>query len=137
MKQKNQKELTPEEVEEFHQRLLAMRRELVGDISYMNGETLENDNRGALSSMPVHMADVGTDNYEQEFALDLLDSERTMLKEIDTALEKVANDTYGVCEGTGNPIGRARLDAKPYARYCIDFKDKLEKGLVQPPRDDE
>lgn len=137
MKQEQEKPLTPKEIEHFHQRLLTMRSELLGDISHINGEALESDNRVDLSNMPVHMADVGTDNYEQEFSLGLMDSERKMLKEIDNALHEIVKGTYGICEGTGKQIGRARLEAVPYARYCVEFKDKLEKGLVELPKNNE
>ena len=110
--------------------------ELLGDVNHMSAGALESnlqESAGELSSMPIHMADLGTDNYEKEFTLDLLESERLMLKDIDRALKKIQDETYGFCEGTGKFIGRARLDAKPEARYCIDFAQQLEKGLVEAP----
>jgi len=85
---------------------------------------------GDLSSMPIHMADIGTDNYEQEFALGLMDSERKLLKEIDDALERIEQKVYGTCEGTGKPIAKARLEAQPWARYCVEYARMLEQGLV-------
>lgn len=131
-------QLTPDEVNSFHQRLLLRRRELLGDMGQMQGEALEHNQTtsGELSSMPVHMADVGTDNYEQEFTLGLIDSERKMLNGIDHALTKIDDGTYGICEGTGNLISKARLDAKPYARYCVEYARMLEKGLVVPGNED-
>jgi RNA polymerase-binding protein DksA len=76
------------------------------------------------------MADIGTDNYEQEFALGLMDSERKLLKEIDDALQRIEKRTYGICEGTGKPISKARLEAQPWARYCVEYARMLEQGLV-------
>ncbi|MHC4084606.1 MAG: TraR/DksA family transcriptional regulator, partial [Planctomycetota bacterium] len=84
-----------------------------------------------LSSMPIHMADIGTDNYEQEFALGLMDSERKLLREIDDALQRTEQGTYGICEGTGKQIRKARLEAQPWARYCVEYARKLEQGLVR------
>ena len=89
------------------------------------------DASGDLSSMPIHMADIGTDNYEQEFALGLMESERKLLREIDEALGRIENQTYGVCEGTGKLIRKARLEAQPWAKYCVEYARMLEQGLAQ------
>ena len=62
------------------------------------------------------MADMGTDNYEQEFTLGLVEKDRSLLREINTALAKIQNGTYGICEGTGKPISKPRLEAQPWAR---------------------
>ena len=124
------------ELDEFHQMLLAKRRSLVGDMSGIQAEAFRNnrqDGSGDLSSIPTHPADIGTDNYEQEFTLGLLESERSLLSEINEALERIDDGVYGVCLGTGEPIDKARLRARPWAKYCIEYARKLEKGLVQPP----
>jgi RNA polymerase-binding protein DksA len=81
--------------------------------------------------MPIHMADLGTDNYEQEFALGLMNSERRLLTEIDEALQRIEAGTYGICLGTGKPIPKARLEAQPWARYCVEYARKVEEGLVE------
>jgi RNA polymerase-binding protein DksA len=124
--------LTAAEIERFEQMLLEKRREIVGDVNEMQDEALRKsrlDASGDLSSMPIHMADIGTDNYEQEFALELMDSERKLLREIDDALERIQQGTYGICEGTGKPIPKARLRAQPWARYRVEYARMLEEGL--------
>ena len=116
--------------------LLTKRREIVGDVNEIHGEALKKsrlDASGDLSSMPIHMADLGTDNYEQEFALGLMDSERKMLHEIDDALRRIVDGTYGICEGTNKTIKKARLEAKPWARYCVEYARMIEQGLVSEP----
>jgi len=132
-KDPNFKPLSKKEIESFRQALLHQRTQLIGDVDQMGISALK-DNRqessGDLSSMPIHMADIGTDNYEQEFTLGLIESERNMLKDIDLALSKIVDGVFGICEATDKPIGRTRLQAKPYARYTIDYARKLEKGLV-------
>ena len=80
--------------------------------------------------MPIHMADIGTDNYEQEFALGLMDEEKKLLEEIDAALSRIEDGSYGICEATGKAISKARLKAKPWARYCVEHARKLEQGLL-------
>lgn len=125
--------LTAAQIEHFKQLLLEKRKDIVSNVNEMEGEALKKsrlDASGDLSSMPIHMADIGTDNFEQEFALGLMDSERKLLHEIDDALQRVENGIYGICEGTDTPISTARLEAQPWARYCIDYARMLEKGMV-------
>ena len=125
--------LTAREIEAFKQMLLDKRRDIVGDVNEMEDEALKKsrlDASGDLSSMPIHMADIGTDNYEQEFALGLMDGERKLLKEIDDALQRIEQGTYGVCEATAKPIAKARLKAQPWAKYCVEYARMLEQGLV-------
>ena len=107
--------------------------QIIGSVSEIQDEALKQsrmDASGDLSSMPIHMADIGTDNYQQEFALELVDGERKLLKEIYDALERIEKDSYGICEKTGEPILKARLEAKPWARYCVEYARMLEQGLV-------
>ena len=128
------KHLSAADIERFKQILLEKRHEIVGDVTEMQDEALKKsrlDASGDLSSMPIHMADIGTDNYEQEFALGLLDSERKLLREIDEALERIEQGTYGICIATNEPIAIARLEAKPWAKYCVEYARKLEEGLVE------
>jgi RNA polymerase-binding protein DksA len=118
----------------FRELLLEKRREILRNVNEFEDEALKKsrqDATGDLSSMPIHMADLGTDNYEQEFALGLLDSERKLLREIDSALMRIEKKTYGICEATGKPISKARLEAQPWARYCVEYARKLEQGLVE------
>jgi len=125
--------LSAKDIEYFKAKLLQKRSEIIGDVSEMESEVLKKsrlDATGDLSSMPIHMADIGTDNYEQEFALGLMDSEVELLREIDDALKRIENGTYGICEGTGKPIPKARLEAQPWARYCVEYARMLEQGKV-------
>ena len=125
--------LTTADIERFRQLLLDKRREILVNVNEMEDEALKKsrlDAAGDLSSMPIHMADIGTDNYEQEFALGLMDSERKLINEIDDALQRIEDNTYGICEGTGKPIPKARLKAQPWARYCVEYARMLEEGLA-------
>jgi len=125
--------LTGKEFEHFKQILLEKRREIFANLNEFEDETLKKsrlDAAGDLSSVPIHMADIGTDNYEQEFALGLMDGERKILREIDNALKRIEEKHYGICQGTGEPIPMARLHAKPWAKYSIEYARMLEKGTV-------
>ena len=128
---KNQAGLSPKELEHYRDLLLEKRRELVGDMYSMESEALRTSGGTNLSSLPLHMADMGTDNYEQEFTLGLVEKDRGLLREINTALAKIQDGTYGVCEGTGKPITKVRLEAQPWARYSIEFARQKEKGFIR------
>lgn len=122
--------LNEKQLNEFRDLLLRKRAELVGDVEHLTDEALNRrrDGHGEPSSMPIHMADLGSDNWEQEFTLGLIENERGRLREIDAALERIEDRTYGVCIATGKPISVARLRAKPWAVYCIDYARLRDEG---------
>ena len=128
---KNQAGLNPKELEHFRDLLLAKRREIVGDMSSMEREALRTGGGSNLSNLPIHMADMGTDNYEQEFTLGLMEKDRTLLREINRALGKIQDGSYGICEGTGQPISKPRLEAQPWARFSIEHARKMERGMIR------
>lgn len=83
----------------------------------------------------LHMADAGTDNYDQDFALSMISSEQDSLYEIEQAIERIKDDAYGICELTGKPIEAARLEAIPWARFSAGAEKQLEReGTVARTR---
>ena len=121
--------LTAAEIGKFREMLIAKRNEILGNVTVMEDETFKKE-RSELSSMPFHMADAGSDNFEQEFALDLMDSEKKMLVEINDALRRIDDGAFGVCEGNGESIPKARLNAIPWARFCVACAELNEKGQL-------
>lgn len=115
--------LTRKDMDHYKQMLLAKRAELLKDVESLQNESL---NSGEGISYE-HMADVGTDNYEQEFTLELMESEKLLLTRINDALIRMREGTYGVCVETGKPIGKARLEAKPWAKWCIEVARANER----------
>ncbi len=131
-----EKKLTDQEIESYKNKLLAMRARLRGDVSTMtdaalNKNTLEAS--GELSSMPIHMADIGSDNYEQEQTLSFMQSETGMLSEVEEALRRIKGGTYGVCESCGCRIPKVRLNFLPAASMCV----KCAAKALQDQEDDE
>ena len=125
--------LRAEELDDFRALLLKQRQELLGNVSRMRAEALEKnrqDAAGNLSKFPTSPADLGSDNYELEFTLSLMEGERKLLKEIDDALKRIDEGVYGRCEATGQAIPRDRLRFEPWARYTVEYASLLEKGLV-------
>lgn len=125
--------LSKQDLQYFRNLLLEKRREIIGDVGSMESEAFKGGSN--LSNMPIHMADVGTDNFEQEFTLGLIESERRILREIQEALVRIDNGTFGICMGTGKAIPRVRLEAVPWAKHTIEYSRLLEQGKVE--RDDD
>ena len=119
--------LSKKELDEYKALLHAKRRQLVGMLSGMEDEALRQSG-GNLSNMPVHMADMGSDVYEQDFTLGMAETERAIINEIDAALQRIEDKTFGVCQMTGKPIAKARLDAKPWAKYTIEAERIAESS---------
>jgi len=122
--------LSAKELEGYREVLLRSRMELVGRVDSLEDEALRSSG-GNLSNMPLHMADVGTDTFDQEFALNMAASDREKLAEIDAALQRIADRTYGVCQITGKPIPKARLDANPLAKYTVEAARLVERGVAR------
>lgn len=119
------------EMKPYKERLLALRTRLRGDVSAMARAALHKtrtEASGDLSSMPIHMADIGTDNFEQEFTLSLMQSEEGTLDQIEAALERIEEGVYGLCCACESKIPRTRLNAIPYTPYCVKCAGKIEQS---------
>ncbi len=117
------------ELAQYKRILLDLRKKLVGNVTYMEDEALgksRQDASGDLSNVPIHMADVGTDNYDRDLTIGLIQNGEEELKAIDNALERVGNKTYGTCEECGKKIAKVRLTALPYVHNCIECQ-RLEE----------
>jgi len=122
--------MTKADLQSYRQQLQALRSRLNGDMAHLADEALrknQKDASGNLSSMPIHMADIGSDNFEQEFTLSLLANEEQVLEEVVGALARLDNGTFGKCEDCAKEIPKVRLQALPYTRYCVDCARKAEK----------
>jgi DnaK suppressor protein len=125
--------LTKKQLEEFRQLLLLKRAELAGDVDHLTSEAFnrKGQGEGEHSAMPIHMADLGSDNWEKEFTLGLIENEQALIREIDAALSRIADKTYGMCLATHQQISLARLRAKPWAKYCIEYARAREEGRAR------
>jgi DnaK suppressor protein len=119
------------EMKAFKEQLLVLRARLRGDVTAMADAALRktrSEANGDLSSMPIHMADIGSDNYEQEFTLSLMQTDEMTLESIEAAIERIEDGVFGLCEDCAGPISKARLNAIPYTPLCIKCAQKLERG---------
>ena len=129
-KKNNNAGLTAVEIKKFKHLLLTKRNEILGIVLSMEDETFRRQ-PGNESNISSKIDDAGSDNYEVENTLGLMDSERKLVREIDDALERIENGTYAICQGSGKKIPKARLEAIPWAKYCVEYASMLEKGLVK------
>jgi DnaK suppressor protein len=132
----NKYKLTQAETKKFKAMLLAKMNEILGNVTTMETEALRRE-RSDLSNMPIHMADLGTDSYEIDNIIGLMDSERKILSEINDALNRIEDGTYGICQGRGEQIPKERLKAIPWARYCVACATLIEKGLLAKKKSQE
>jgi RNA polymerase-binding protein DksA len=131
--------MKPEELESFRQQLWGLRNRLSGDVSQLQSESLRtsgSDASGNLSNAPLHLADLASDYYEQEYTIGLLENQEQMLEEVTEAINRIVRGTFGRCERCQKEIGRERLKAIPYARYCIDCAREAQRDEgVLPGKD--
>ncbi|MGA2062157.1 MAG: TraR/DksA family transcriptional regulator [Thermoguttaceae bacterium] len=116
----------------YKELLLGLRARLRGDVSQMADAALKksrSEANGDLSTMPIHMADMGSDNFEQEFTLSLMENEGVTLEQIESSLERIEEGIYGQCEECGVKIPKARLNAIPYATLCVRCAEQQETGF--------
>jgi RNA polymerase-binding transcription factor DksA len=106
----------------YQEHLLELRERLLAQMSGLAKESAEE-----MSNYSLHMADSGTDNFDRDFALSLLSSDQDAIYEIEEALKRIEKDTYGICELTGKPIPKNRLDAIPWTRFTVEAQSQLER----------
>jgi DnaK suppressor protein len=109
----------------FYNRLMELRDQL---LRQMNG--LAKESAQEMAGYSLHMADSGTDNFDRDFALSLLSSDQDAIYEIEEALKRIEKNTYGICELTGKPIPKSRLEAIPWTRFTVQAQAQLERDGV-------
>jgi len=123
------------ELEPFKNRLLVLQARIRGDVEQLTDEALDGGKGSGDSNSPTHLAELGTDAFEQDFALRFVENDQETLKEITAALQRIEDGTYGTCEScledgkstSRAKIGKQRLKAIPHARNCIECERKREE----------
>jgi len=120
----------PEKFRRYYRLLLDLRHHVLVQLGEHTEETLlksSKDDSGDLSGYGQHMADAGTDTFDRDFALSLVSNEQEALSEIEAAIKRVHDGTYGICESTQKPIAKERLLAVPFTRYSAEAKKQVER----------
>jgi len=120
--------LSKSELNEFKVLLLHRKGVLQGDVKTLEDEACKKgaDAAGDLSTLPMHLADLGTDSHEQDISLGLMENESDEIQEIQEAFERIKDGSFGLCENCRKKIPKERLRAIPYTRLCVDCKKKEE-----------
>ncbi|MBC2594159.1 TraR/DksA C4-type zinc finger protein [Ruficoccus amylovorans] len=127
---KQSEDNVPQKWIKYYKALVELRDHVNDGLQLHTADTLKRSNKedsGDLSGYGQHMADAGTDTFDRDFALSLVSSEQEALYEIEEAIQRIFNDTYGTCEITGEPIAKDRLLAVPFTRYSLEGQRELEK----------
>ena len=126
---KGEERLTESDLKHFETRLLEERARIMREMGHLENTILKvnpRDSAGEVGGYSFHMADAGTDSMEREISFDIASKEGRLLREIDDALRRIYNGVYGICEASGKPIARARLEALPWARYTLEEQANME-----------
>lgn len=119
--------LSKTDVARFKKRLEEMKGKLTNSLQTSSAEVKKPDEATGYSQ---HQADQGTDDFDRKVSLELTSQEFQVLRQVERALEKIEEGTYGVCDITGEEIPKARLEAMPYALTTVKAQEKLERGLL-------
>ena len=120
------KKPSPSFLKAQRQRLLDLRDSLVDQMSGVTRDAIRGED-GDSSAFGMHQADAGSDSYDRDFALNILSQEQNALYEIEEALVRIDTGEYGVCQGSGELIPQARLEALPFARCTVEYQEKLDQ----------
>lgn len=115
------------DIAKFKKRLEEMQRQLTQSLKGSTAEVKKPDEATGYSQ---HQADQGTDDFDRTISLEVTSREYNILRQIERALEKIQENTYGICDITGQEIPLARLEAVPYATMTVKAQEQLEKGLI-------
>jgi RNA polymerase-binding transcription factor DksA len=121
----------PRKGKKYYNLLIELRKHVRDELDLHTADTLKHSSRedsGDLASYGNHQADAGTDTFDRDFALSLVSNEQDALNEIEEAILRIRNGTYGVCEVTGKPIPKERLTAVPFARFSVEGQSEYEKN---------
>jgi RNA polymerase-binding protein DksA len=127
---KLRKKFNKKELDYFRKLILEMKEKILDEIKHISEDTLkksQKDAAGDISGYTYHMADVASDSYDREFSLGLASNERQSLYELDDAIKKIEEGTFGICEECKSLITKTRLKVVPFARLCVKCQEKKEK----------
>jgi DnaK suppressor protein len=119
--------LKKSDIARFKERLEEMRNQILKTLDGVKKEVSAPDEAKGYSQ---HSADEGTDDFVRSVSLEVSNKERAVLRQIDRALEKIEDGTYGICDISGDEIPMKRLEAIPYATMTVKAQEQFEKGSL-------
>ena len=122
------KGLNKKQLDLFKKKLTKIKEDILHDLKNLSeANSPDAKENSGDSGHALHIADVATDMYEREFSLGLASNDRELLQKVDSALKRIEDGTYGICLKTKKPISLERLKAIPYAEYCVEAQEEIER----------
>ena len=125
------KKMLKKELMQFKKIIIVLRDKILEDVKHISEDAIKQSQReaaGDISTYTYHMADIATDTYDREFSIGLASNERKLLYEIEDALKRIDDGSFGICEECKKLISKIRLKAVSYTRLCLKCQSKREKG---------
>jgi len=125
-----EQKMPKKEINKFKEVLLKRKEDIMDQIDHISKDTLkksQKDASGDISGYSYHMADLATDTFDREFSLGLASNERQNLYEIEDALKRIKDGSFGICEYCKKPISKVRLKAVPFTKLCLKCQELQEK----------
>jgi RNA polymerase-binding transcription factor DksA len=123
----NEEDAIPEKFKRYYKLLIELRNHVTGQVDQHSEETLKRSAKEDSGDLSSYGTDGGTDSFDRDFALSLVANEQEALAEVEAAIQRIKNGTYGVCEHTQQPINKERLLAVPFTRYTAAAMKEIEK----------
>jgi len=123
----NEEDAIPEKFKRYYKLLIELRNHVTGQVDQHSEETLKRSAKEDSGDLSSYGTDGGTDSFDRDFALSLVANEQEALAEVEAAIQRIKNGTYGVCEHTQQPINKERLLAVPFTRYTAPAMKEIEK----------
>ncbi len=123
----NEEDAIPEKFKRYYKLLIELRNHVTGQVDQHSEETLKRSAKEDSGDLSSYGTDGGTDSFDRDFALSLVANEQEALAEVEAAIQRIKNGSYGVCEHTQQPINKERLLAVPFTRYTAAAMKEIEK----------
>lgn len=126
---KKSSKMNEKDLQKYKEKLLNLKDQVSDEIKHLSEDTLMKSQKelsGDMSGYGLHMADVASDNFERDFSLERVSDGRNVIIEINEALRRVDEGTFGICGMCKGPISKQRLEALPHSRFCKRCKEKHE-----------
>ena len=118
--------MSTHDLDHYRKLLLLLKSRILGDVEMLTAESLSEESGISTGGYPTHPADIGTESYDQEFTLGLLENNGNRLDSIEAALVRISNGEYGACTECGGRIPKARLDVLPDTPHCVKCSQQLQ-----------
>ena len=121
----------PKEWQAYYDDLMKLRASLKGALGERSSETIGASARESSGELSINSSDAGTETFDRDVALSMVANEQEALNEIEDAIDRIFDGSFGVCQETKKPIKKSRLKAVPFTRFSVEGQDLFEKRKIK------